>query len=98
MHPGVGWSVFAPTDNIVNAKEGVLAEWSFVDRGEVNPRFARRMLPYLGPSWMHRCAVENLRDRGLCKWHDIKWSFQPTCILPATTFHEPVQKMLDAWH
>ena len=88
QYPGYGWSVFAPTDNIVPAAPHQLAEWSWVQK-EVPQRFLRRHLPLMGPGWMHKVAVSFLLARGTIQWEDIQWSFQPSCVLPEGTFRNP---------
>ena len=64
---------------------------------EVPERFRRRYLPLMGPGWTHKSAAAFLLDRGTISWEDIRWSFQPSCVLPADTFLQPVRKMNEAW-
>ena len=92
-------------DNIVPSTEGVLCEWSYVDKGiEINrPCDLMRHFPYVKKGWYHRCLVEYLFERGLSglgpglKWEHIKFSFQPTTLLPADAFKLPVEKIVSAW-
>ena len=76
--------------------EHELAEWSWVQK-EVPERFRRRHLPLMGPGWLHKCAVSFLLTCGTISWEDIRYSFQPSCVLPEDTFVEPVRKMNEAW-
>ena len=72
--------------------------WSYVDKGvEINrPCDLMRHFPYTKKGWYHRCLLEYLLNRGL-KWEHIKFSFQPTTLLPEDAFKLPVEKIVSAW-
>ena len=97
--PGYAWSVFSVYDNIVPSVHGELREWSFVDR-EVNinrPCDLMRYFPYCRKGWLHKCVVAYLLDRGKIQWEHIKFSFQPTTLLPADAFKNPIDTIVEAW-
>ena len=96
--PGYAWSVFSVYDNIVPSVHGELREWSFVDR-EVNinrPCDLMRYFPYCRKGWLHKCVVAYLLDRGKIQWEHIKFSFQPTTLLPADAFKNPIDTIVEA--
>ena len=54
-------------------------------------------LPFVGPMWYHRVAVEFLLHRGLINWACISHSFSATGRLPPDVFREVLEKMENAW-
>ena len=72
-HSTCDFSVLCPLDNIVNAQEGVLADFSYIDM-KVGRRSALAVLPYIGPNWYHRIAVEFLLHHKIITWKDIQYS------------------------
>ena len=90
------FSVFCPLDSITPSVAGVLADFSYVI-----PRQKKRselsMLPFVGPMWYHRVAVEFGLHHGKITWDDIKFSLSSTGRLPANSFEEPLRRLTDAW-
>ena len=60
--------IFAPTDEILPAREGVLGDFTWVDQGAV--KSMRKALPYWGPGWYGRGTCEFLLDAGIARWRD----------------------------
>ena len=91
------FSVFSPLDSIVPAQEGALADFSFV-KIPVGKKTTLSILPYHGPGWYHRIAVEHMLHYGLIKWSDISWSLSATGQIPPNCLAEPLRIMEQAWH
>ena len=69
-HAPCDFSCFCPPDNIVPAKEGELADFSYIVATPVR-RSALTMLPYTAPGWYHRIAAEFLLHHRVIMWADI---------------------------
>ena len=52
-------SVFCVFDSVVISKVGELADFSFVSM-KAGKRTKLALLPYVGPMWYHRVAVEQI--------------------------------------
>ena len=90
------FSVFCVFDNIVISKVGELADFSFVSL-QPGKRTKLALLPYVGPMWYHRVAVEHMLYYGIASWDNILFSFSSTGKLPAHCFRTPIQTMESAW-
>ncbi len=75
----VPWSVFCPYDNITEF-DGNIKQWSYVEK-EVRGDFLKH-LPYTGNGWYHISLVTWCLDAGILQTKHIKFSFEPTVILP----------------
>ncbi len=96
MHSAHEFSVFCAFDSIVRSTTGILGDFSFVS---VRPgkRSALSMLPYVGPMFYHRVAVEHMLHFAIITWDDIYWSLSSSGKLPASSFKGPIEAMEDAW-
>ena len=83
-------------DNIVEARSGHLADFSFVQLSH-GRRSALSILPYVGRMWYHRVAVEHMLHHGIATWADIKWSLNATGRLPPSTLEGPLDAIERAW-
>ena len=83
------WSVFCVFDHVVPAKAGILADFTFV-KLKPGKRTKLNLLPYIGPMWYHRVAVEHLLHYAIATWDDLTWSFSSTGRLPANSFKGPI--------
>ena len=88
--------VFCVFDNVVISKVGELADFSFVSL-KPGKRTKLVPLPYVGPMWYHRVAVEHMLHYAIATWDNILFSFSSTGKLPADSFRTPIQTMEDAW-
>jgi len=90
------FSVFSPLDSIFPAKEGVLADFSFVEI-TVGKKNTLSLIPYHGPGWYHRIAVEHMLHYGMITWANISWSLFATGQIPPNCLAEPLRIMEEAW-
>lgn len=90
------FSVFSPLDSITASQEGTLGDFSFV---ALDPRkkSLAKLLPYTGPGWYHRVAVEHLLHYGQITWQDISHSLSSTGRVPPECLAEPLKQMEEAW-
>ena len=85
-------------DNLVPTRPGHLADFNFVKLTGRGRCSALSLLPYIGPMFYHRVAVEHTLHHGLCNWSDIKWQLSAeTGRLPPDTLKEPLQIIEQAW-
>jgi 5-methylcytosine-specific restriction endonuclease McrA len=96
MHSSHDFPVFCPLDSITEAREGTLADFSYVDIA-ARSKGTLSLLPYYDPNWYHRVAVEHLLHFGIATWQDIKFSLHATGRIPAHCLQEPLRVMEDAW-
>ncbi len=90
------FSVFSTLDSITPSREGTLGDFSFVTLNPKNKNLAS-LLPYTGPGWYHRVAVEHLLHYGLATWQDISHSLHATGRIPPECLAEPLRQMEEAW-
>ena len=88
--------VFSPFDNVTKSIPGKLCDFTFV---AVKPgrRTTLSLLPWVGPMWYHRVAVEHLLHYGIASWEDCLWSLQATSHVPKECLREPLRIMEEAW-
>ena len=82
-------SVFYVFDNVVDSKVGELADFSFVSLKQ-GKRTKLALLPYVGPMWYHRVAVEHMLHYAIATWDNILFSLSSTGKLPADSFKTPI--------
>ena len=95
-HPLPVYNVF---DEIAPAIQGRLADSSFVDKGDVawgTGLQAMRVLPYTGSRWYWKAAVQDMLDRQIVTWEDIKLSLTAAAHLPAYTLRKGFETMESA--
>ena len=97
MYSAHDFPVFCALDGIVAATEGVLGDFSYVTGVWDERLSALSRLPFVGPGWYHRVAVEHLLHYGKIRWGHISHSFSATGRLPAGCFRGPLEKMEAAW-
>ena len=91
------WSVFSALDSIVPAREGQLADFSFVEDVKDRRTSALSRLPFVGRGWYHRVAVEFLLEHSICTWSNLSWSLSSTARLPHDIFLGALEEMESAW-
>jgi len=82
------FSVFSPLDSITPSQEGILGDFSFVTLNPKNKNVIN-LLPYNGPGWYHRVAVEHMLHYGQITWQDISHSLSSTGRVPPQCLAEP---------
>ncbi len=88
--------VFSPYDSVRKVVPGELCDFTFVAL-RPGKRNALSLLPWVGPMWYHRCAVEHLLHYGICQWSDCLWSLEATSHIPKECLQEPLRIMEEAW-
>ena len=95
------WPVFSPFDNIREAKNHELGDFCYLAAGRQwppkGPEALLRALPYVGPGWYHRAAVEWLLHHGKVTWEDVKYALSAASRLPAEAFRRPLDLMEQEW-
>ena len=89
--------VLSPFDNIVEARPGHIADFNFVRLSRRGRYSALSLLPYVGPMWYHRVAVEFLLHHGICAWQDITWQLHATGKRAPNTLEGPLRTIERAW-
>ena len=95
MYSAHDFAIFSPFDSVVPAEAGRLADFSWVELRAA--RASSKTMPYYGPGWYHRVAVEFMLHHGRCTWQDLAWSLQATAHIPAACLQEPLRVMEEAW-
>ena len=90
------FSVFSALDSITPSREGTLGDFSFVSLSPKTKNLTS-LLPYTGPGWYHRVAVEHLLHYGVATWQDISHSLSATGRVPPECLVEPLRLMEEAW-
>ena len=92
-HP---WPIFSPFDSICQAVPGQLADLSYVVLKRTK-KSKLNQLPYLGPAWYARPAVEWLLHVGLATWADIEYSLHASAHVPPECLGQVLDTMEAAW-
>ena len=90
--------VFSPLDSIVRAEEK-LYDLAYIDR-EITIKSGQnviRMLPYLGPGWYTKPALEYLLSSGKIGWKHVKFGLNASAHLPRDFLKRPLEIMSQAW-
>lgn len=98
QHCAYAIPILSPFDNIMPATPGHLADFNFVEISRCGKYSTLSMLPYVGPMWYHRVAVEFMLHHGLAVWPDIKWQLDAASRLPKETLTEPLSTIERAWN
>ena len=96
FHSAHEWSIFCSLDSI-KATEGLLGDFNYVSGVRDSRTGNLGQLPFVGPGWYHRVAVEFLLHHNIVTWTNITHSFTSTGRLPKDAFEKPLQQMEDAW-
>ena len=85
--------IFQATDTITRAVPGEMGDFMFVEK------FGSDIwdMPYRGPSWYHRCAVEFMMKHGIIGWNHCKYALSASNHLPKTAFQLPLAYLKMAW-
>ena len=90
------FAIFSVLDSVRPSVAGFIADFTYVDlkRGK---RSLQSLLPWVGPMFYHRSAVQHLLHYGICGWDDLTHSLQATAHLPSTALETPLRQMEEAW-
>ena len=95
-HSAHDFACFSPLDNLAPSEEGKLCDLSFVQLPP-SRKCTLTMLPYVGPGFYHRVAVEFMLSHKTCSWQDILVSYQATAHVARASVEEALSIMQDAW-
>ena len=86
--------VFCPLDSVQEAREGHLADLTYVKLRKDGRVALLARLPYVGEGWYAKPACAHMLEPGIATWQDFLWS------LDATAHVDPswaLRKMEEAW-
>ena len=89
--------VFCPLDCIVPAREGELADLTYVDLPFDGRRGLLDRLPYVGRGWYSKPACAEMLDSGLAQWRHFRWSLEATAHVDQRWLEQALQTMEEAW-
>ena len=89
--------VFCPLDCIVPAREGELADLTYVDLPLDGRRGLLDRLPYVGRGWYSKPACAEMLDSGLAQWRHFRWSLEATAHVDQRWLEQALQTMEEAW-
>ena len=89
--------VFCPLDCIVPAREGELADLTYVDLPFDGRRGLLDRLPYVGRGWYSKPACAEMLDSGLAQWCHFRWSLEATAHVDQRWLEQALQTMEEAW-
>ncbi|CAE7216787.1 unnamed protein product [Symbiodinium natans] len=89
--------VFSPLDSVEHAREGHLADLTYVDLHCDDRQALLRKLPYLGRGWYSKPAAAYLLETNQATWSDFKWSLDATAHVEPRCLAQALEKMEDAW-
>ncbi|CAE7238133.1 unnamed protein product [Symbiodinium natans] len=89
--------IFCPKDNVEQAREGHLADLTYVRLREDGRWAAFKQLPYVGQGWYAKPAVAYMLEKGLATWSDFVHSLDATAHVDQESVAQALQKMEAAW-
>ena len=87
--------IFSPLDEFGTPKEGVVADFSWVDLGNV--RSPLTCFIWDGPRWYDKQTVMFMLSNGICKWHHILLVFNAKTHRPAQDLACKLRKLRSVW-
>ena len=87
--------IFSPLDEFEKAEEGVIADYNWVDLGNVRSPLLTYI--YDGPRWYCAASVKFMMSHGLCRWQHIYLHFNATTHRPAGDLASKFKKMRNVW-
>ena len=89
--------VFCLLDCIMPAREGELADLTYVDLPLDGRRGLLDRLPYVGRGWYSKPACAEMLDSGLAQWRHFRWSLEATAHVDQRWLEQALQTMEEAW-
>ncbi|CAE7558183.1 unnamed protein product [Symbiodinium natans] len=89
--------VFCPKDNVEPAREGHLADLTYVELKQDRRCAVLRRLPYVGRGWYSKPAAAYMLERGVATWADFAWSLDATAHVDQESVAQALQQMEEAW-
>ena len=85
--------IFCPKDNVEQAREGHLADLTYVKLWEDGRWAAFKQLPYVGQGWYAKPAVAYMLEKGLATWRDFVYSLDATAHVDQDSVTQALQQM-----
>ena len=79
------------------AREGHLADLTYVKLQEDGRWAAFPRLPYVGEGWYAKPAVAYMLEKGIATWNDFAWSLDATAHVDQESVTQALQQMEAAW-
>ena len=79
------------------AREGELADLTYVDLPFDGRRGLLDRLPYVGKGWYSKPACAEMLDSGLAQWRHFRWSLEATAHVDQRWLEQALQAMEEAW-
>ena len=89
--------IFCPKDNMEQAREGHLADLTYVKLPEDGRRATFPRLPYVGEGWYAKPAAAYMLEKGIATWSDFAWSLDATAHVDQESVTQALQQMEAAW-
>ena len=89
--------IFCPKDNMEQAREGHLADLTYVKLPEDGRWAAFKQFPYVGQGWYAKPAVAYMLEKGLATWRDFVYSLDATAHVDQESVTQALQQMEAAW-
>ena len=88
--------IYSPLDEIVKAKEGILYDYMWVDKGTV--KSALKNYVYDGPRWYDKGTVKYMLETQVISWRHIILGFEATAHRPALHLANILKKIQMIWY
>ena len=89
--------IFCPKDNMEQAREGHLADLTYVKLPEDGRWATFPRLPYVGEGWYAKPAAAYMLEKGIATWSDFAWSLDATAHVDQESVTQALQQMEAAW-
>ena len=89
--------IFCPKDNMEPAREGHLADLTYVKLPEDGRWATFPRLPYVGEGWYAKPAAAYMLEKGIATWSDFAWSLDATAHVDQESVTQALQQMEAAW-
>ena len=89
--------VFCPLDSVQEAREGHLADLTYVKLRKDGRVALLARLPYVGEGWYAKPACAHMLEAGVATWQDFLWSLDATAHMDPGCLAWALRKMEEAW-
>ena len=88
---------FCPLDSVQEAREGHLADLTYVRLRKDGRVALLARLPYVGEGWYAKPACAHMLEAGIATWQDFLWSLDATAHVDPSCLAWALRKMEEAW-
>ena len=89
--------VFCPLDTIAEARQGHLADLTYVCLRKDSRMALLSRLPYVGEGWYAKPACAYMLESGVATWQDFLWSLDATAHVEPSCLAWALRRMEEAW-